>query len=676
MGNAFQRLEKRADAAKAPAVNVPKVGSLEEYLSTYAVAKGRRGDYVPYSFEGRPALLVITRMIDEILGSHTGQMIRGARVRIGGGAQWGKTVWLLNTKTYFLGIKFMNFGYYLPDDDLVEGIIDTKFRPDVVDQQPWFADMLTIGKAVSKSGKQVNKKGSIMVTDGQRSSQGYCRGMGKIPTTFSMDCYATDERDDIKDKNAKYLTGRMTNSDLQLGMDIGTMRYDGAGQNKEYKKGSQHICIIRCSDCASDINPEENWPQVCRVQLGGKPSASDPKLNRAGVFVHPGSDEAVCDYEPDGIYYLACPHCGADLKRDEVTEDNWIPQRPERLKFHDYSVRVSQLGAPAIDMIQIVQDWCENAVKDPESMNMFNCDRLALPKSSDQTIDESIIQRSRDLEPFSLSLSPRAGCSRFAGMDTGNKLWFNVLESESELVNRIPWAEVISPESARTRVPLLMSLLDIKCLFIDAGPERELARSLALDLNGLRVQNVSIDSDSDFIRFASGLVWDGPNKRWRGLRCATVEFTQKPGAGIKHKLGQTMDGLYYPIIAVNRDEAIQDVVNMFLTPDEGMHHVVGGKVRMAPAIRLPQKPPGCNPIIEKLDSHIKVGSRKVYANNGKDKTFVDKCENHLLLAGTYAKLAATIVGGGANNRSAAPMPRSIKAQRNTRFNRKSRGLIG
>ena len=90
MGNAFQRLEKRADAAKAPAVNVPKVGSLEEYLSTYAVAKGRRGDYVPYSFEGRPALLVITRMIDEILGSHTGQMIRGARVRIGGGAQWGK----------------------------------------------------------------------------------------------------------------------------------------------------------------------------------------------------------------------------------------------------------------------------------------------------------------------------------------------------------------------------------------------------------------------------------------------------------------------------------------------------------------------------------------------------------------------------------------------------------
>jgi len=37
--------------------------------------------------------------------------------------------------------------------------VDAKFRPDVVDQIGWFAEMVQVGKALNKSGRAVNRKG-------------------------------------------------------------------------------------------------------------------------------------------------------------------------------------------------------------------------------------------------------------------------------------------------------------------------------------------------------------------------------------------------------------------------------------------------------------------------------------------------------------------------------------
>jgi len=65
--------------------------------------------------------------------------------------------------------------------------------------------------------------------------------MGKIPTSFSMDVAMEDEKDDIPAKRSKYLTGRMTASDLRLRSSIGTQRVHGAGQNKQFEAGSQHV---------------------------------------------------------------------------------------------------------------------------------------------------------------------------------------------------------------------------------------------------------------------------------------------------------------------------------------------------------------------------------------------------------------------------------------------------
>lgn len=153
----------------------------------------------------------------------------------------------------------------------------------------------------------------------------------------------------------------------------------------------------------------------------------------------------------------------------------------------------------------------------------------------------------------------------------------------------------------------------------------------------------------------------------------------KPGTGIKHKLGQTQDGLYYPIIQANREESIQTVVNGFLTPNEGVYISVNNEVRMEPALRLPQKKPGSNPIIEKLDNHIKVGSRKETAKNGKDTHFIDSCENHMLLGLTYAELAKMIGGGEVNSGSLMPSRINTEKSRRksaARRSRSQRNMVG
>ena len=100
------------------------------------------------------------------------------------------------------------------------------------------------------------------------------------------------------------------------------------------------------------------------------------------------------------------------------------------------------------------------------------------------------------------------------------------------------------------------------------------------------------------------------------------------------------------MIQANRDETIQHVVDELLTADEGLVHVVEGKLRTAPILRLPAKGPGAPAIVETFDQHLLAGSRKEKNADGKSLSFVDKVENHLLLANAYSALAETVGGRG------------------------------
>lgn len=633
MSGALSKLNERIDSnVKAGPV---MASSLKDFFLNHAQVKLQGGEYGPYTFQGRKVLEHITDRIDFILGSHTGKPLADASYDICGGAQWGKTIWALNAGAYFTSCRFFNWGYYLPDDDLVQGIVDTKLRPDVIEQIDGLQGMMELGASVNAKGKKVvNRKGAFMVTDGKRKAFGMIRGMGKIPTSFSMDVAMMDESDDIPERNAKFLTGRMTASDLRFSCAIGTQRYHGRGQHKKFMDGTQEVQMFAVGDTGRMVNIEENWPQVCRLMIGDVPAVSDPKLTHAGNFKNEA--EQVFDYFPGQSFYVADPETGIPLDRNQPI---FIERRPERAKQLKFSTRVSQVAVEAVSLSQPVSRWQE-AIKDPEVMEVFFCDVLALPRNSSQALTPEIITRSRSIEqPFDLRLSVRPGCKSFAGVDTGNRCWFFAREVESEFIKRALWAEQIPLGDLVSRTVHLSRLLQVGCTLVDAHPAVDQARAITYALNDLEGIEWPVVEDAEKARifFPGGLVWDGPNKRWENMRAAVVQFTKASGAGMTQKLGFELEAgrtKYYPILQVSRFDLINRVVNEFLGPKEQVNRVHAGKVVEEPVMRLPQKVVGSPAIVETLEAHLVTGSEK------DDKgEFVDNCENHLLLADGYSALA-------------------------------------
>lgn len=641
---AVDKLGSKFDRKAAPAMNLPKVNSFREFLETQAQVRLGKGEYGPYTFEGREALGEIVDTIDLILGSETGKPLADARGALAGGAQFGKTVLELNLAAYLTSCKFLNCGVYLPDDDLVQGVVDTKFRPEVVDQIPWFADMVQIGKTLNKSGRAVNRKGAFLVTDGQRTAQGMIRGLGKVPTTFSMDVAEEDEVDDIKPEMEKFVEGRLTSSEIRAIFRFGTQRIFGRGMQKAWSDGSQGIMSIKCPSCGETHNPEENFPGIVRMPIDGTRQLDDPVLTYHGDF---RSDEIVVgEHKPDNSYYLACPSCGTPLDRHKVF---WTHKRPERIEMRNWSWRISQLGIPAIDLQQIVGAFVK-AIDDPEKMIVFRCDRLALPQSGAQALTPEILQRSREVEPYNLTTVIEPERIAYAGLDMGDRCWLFVrnadpISKERKVLDlaRISSGDVVA------RVQMLFAQLGISTLLIDERPLVNEARTLALILNGLHGLTawpaIPTNKREAYIALPGGLAWDGKDERWIKLKCAIVRFSkQKLGAGIVHNFAEFEEsGLtkFVPLIEANRYETIDRAVREFLTPKENVQEIVNGEMRELPAMRLPTKP-AVSPILDELDAHLISGSEREKEEDGSLGDYVDGIDNHLLLADGYSALAELV----------------------------------
>jgi hypothetical protein len=643
MISAFDHLESKLAADKRGVV-APARKSFQDFLLQDARVPGGRGQYVPYSFAGREALLEPVAVLDRILA----EKLADAEFDLAGGAQFGKTILELNLGAYVTGQLFRNYGLYLPDDDLVEGIVDSKFRPDVVDQIDWFAQMTQVGKALNKSGKAVNRKGAFLVTDGERKAVGMIRGLGKVPTTFSMDVASMDEVDDIKPKMAKFVRGRLTASDLRLICKIGTQRVHARGMNKAWKDGSQGVVTLTCSKCGKVHQPEEEFPGIIRHKIEGRVGAA--KLTWAGDFKYDGSEQSAAAHEPTNQYYLGCVDCGTELDRSQPV---WIHRSPERIRQYHWSFRISQLSiGAAIDLTQIVSNF-QRAVADPEDMIVFRCDVLGLPQSTAQALTPSTLDRARSIQTFDLAPRVREGCVAFGGLDMGDRCWLFAREVyAADQSKRLLAAERMSSGDVVARAQSLFHRLGLSALFIDERPLVNESRTLALALNGLQELTVwpkIPDAKDAYISLPGGLTWDGRNSRWLNLKCAVVRFTKnKLGAGIQQEIvffeenGQTK---FVPCIACNRFETIDRVVREFLTPGEGVVDVIAGKVREQPALLLPRQTPGCPPILATVDSHLIAGSEREKEEDGSLGDYVDGCENHLLLADGYSKLAEIICEG-------------------------------
>lgn len=669
---ALEKLSAQIDGSKAPAVDVPQRASFEEFLLLDARVPdaSRPGEYTAYSFDGREAVLLIVRRIDAVLGdAHTAKMIADARCGVAGGAQWGKTILELNFAAYATAQRFLRFGMFMPDDALAAGMVDTKLRPDVIDQIPWLAEMTQVGKAVNKSGKTVNRKGAFMVTDGQRRSYGLVLGLQKIPTSYTLDIAAKDEVDDIPTKTGRFVRGRLTSSPLRFSLDIGTQRVAGRGMNQVWKDGSQGVVLLgpvdtlahfdlptNPGDEASEvphgwINPEEHFPQIVRRQLGDEPAHDDPKLTWAGTFSRDDDDASVWSYDRAGSYYLAHPDSGEPLNRRHPLGFHRVP---EKLASENWTIRISQLSIGAISVAQIVHGFCdadEGAISSPEAMIVFRCDVLALPQSSAQALTPEIIQRSQGIDPFHIRLTREDGRPAYGGLDMGDQCWLTVRERESASRKRMSFAAKIPAADIAARAVSLFHTIGLTSLFIDQRPLVSQSRAITLELNGLSTLSVwpavpTPGNRDAWLALPGGLTWDGRNARWRNLKCAVVRFDRKKlGAGIEHGFDVFDEGgmtKFVPVINCNRFETIDRAVRELLTPSESVVEVIDGTIRETPAILLPSS--ANDPIAAILAAHLITGSERAKEKDGTLGDYVDQCANHFLLADGYSALAEMETG--------------------------------
>jgi hypothetical protein len=158
-----------------------------------------------------------------------------------------------------------------------------------------------------------------------------------------------------------------------------------------------------------------------------------------------------------------------------------------------------------------------------------------------------------------------------------------------------------------------------------------------------------------------------------------VEFTQRTGQGLRHKLARTQEGRLYPLLAANRDETIERVVQELLPPGVGDPRVMelaDGTTAAAPTQRyfLPKATDETRAVLDLYERHLLAGARQERGADGKSLRYLDKCENHFLLATAYAALAELIAPVRGEAQVAAPGFRGMPLLRAAA--RRKRSVIG
>lgn len=643
-------------SSDARTVRAPRRTSFAQFLTCDAKVPGdssrteTRGTFSPFTFAGREALVGIVETVDEILGNRTGKPIEDAQIDLAGGAQFGKTVLQHACMAYATGQLFRSTLMFLPDGGLVNDMVQTKFRPNVVDQLPWFADMLRLGVVVNNSGRTLHRIGAFQVTDGVRRCNGMFAALGKVPTSVSGDIALLDELDDIPEKNMNYVGGRLGASDLRFTFRIGTQRVHGRGMNKAWREGSQGVVEWVCPKCKRANNPEESFPGiVCLREERPSKGKAPARLTYAGDFRR--GEEIVAPFATGQTYFVGCISCGTELDRSTPV---WRHRKPDRIALSRWSFRISQLSIGAIELPKIVRQWSE-AIENPDKMVVFRCDVLGLPKSTAQKLEPDTIERARNIEVYDIA-PPVTAAPRYAGLDMGQRCWFTARETRSRMDKRIIWAESVALHAVSARVPELMRLLQISCITIDQMPETRESRALALAINGLSAipiwPRIPATGQCTLI-FPGGLRFTRDakgNESWTGCKAAVVRFDKKkPGQGIEWGIdifeGPAGTDIAVPLINCNRQEFVDGVVAEFLTPKEGVMEVIAGHgVREIPAIRLPRIPAGGAEVWEQFETHHVAGSEREKDEIGQMGDYVDGIANHFLFSNGYSRLAE-VMGG-------------------------------
>jgi hypothetical protein len=137
---------------------------------------------------------------------------------------------------------------------------------------------------------------------------------------------------------------------------------------------------------------------------------------------------------------------------------------------------------------------------------------------------------------------------------------------------------------------------------------------------------------------------------------------------LRHKVARTQDGRIYPVLAAHRDETIQRVVTELLAPGEAQPRLLeradGTALALStPRFLLPTPTEESRAVLELYERHLLAGARQERSPDGRTLRYLDRCENHFLLATAYAALAELLAPAEAGEQLVVPAFRPLPSPR-------------
>lgn len=258
------------------------------------------------------------------------------------------------------------------------------------------------------------------------------------PRSMPGDIIFIDEVDLSDPDNLRTALNRLDASRWKLNYYISTPTISNFGIDALFRDSDMRRWIVKCPHC--NEYQQLDWNKNVRV-IGNQDS-------------------------PDDVYYM-CHKCSGRLSMWDVSNGQWIAERPERTPEH-VGFHISQMMTTnAMDMWKIWRDPQTNLVE-------FWRKRLGTPYE----IGGGSISRDDFLvncfdEPYDWE-DPESGEQYYLGADQGNELQVVVGKNENGRI-KIVHIEIIPKEEGFDRLEQLIRLYKVRRAVIDANPNRHKA---------------------------------------------------------------------------------------------------------------------------------------------------------------------------------------------------------
>lgn len=261
-------------------------------------------------------------------------------------------------------------------------------------------------------------------------------GMKSVPA----DMVVFDELDEVTPEARSLAMERVAHSDYKRVIELSNPSLPGYGIDEQYEKSDQRHWTLKCSCCGAWTALDREFPT---------------RRNEEVKIIRP---------HPDGTWYRACVHCGAEL---DLAAGEWVADYPDR-KIHGY--RISQLFSSKVDPGEILHEYRTSRFLD----RFYNL-KIGVPYAD--------LERRVDV-PTVLSLCeassrmPEQRRIHAMGVDTGKDLHVVILARD--WYDQLPM-ELIHLEACQNFEELdrLMRRFQVERCVIDGLPETHSTRAFA-----------------------------------------------------------------------------------------------------------------------------------------------------------------------------------------------------